>query len=209
MLAPRARPANPGLLCHERSHHERGRERGPGSRAAAPPYTAAVNVPDPHVLRPDHHPTPFSADEIRAGCRPGRTVRALVIEAGREPYVHVTRFVTADADGAEQESWTETTDGAPTSEPVRRRSRWLDFQGHASMPLATTTIADETIEIPAGRYDCLRYTRTEGNEVSTFWFARSAPGMPLRFEERVDGALVYSSTALSDAIENGEPSPGV
>jgi hypothetical protein len=154
---------------------------------------------DPYRLRPDHLPTPFTADEIRVGCQPGRTVRALVVESGREPYVHVTRFVSVDAEGAEQESWTETPDGARLTEPKRRRSTWLDFQGHASMPAATTTIEEETIEIPAGRFECLRYTRLEADSVSTFWFAKSAPGMPLKFDERTnDGELVYSSTALEN-----------
>ena len=109
-----------------------------------------------------------------------------MIEPGSEPYVHVTQFVSGDAEGAEQESWTETPERIRLTEPKRRRSTWLDFQGHASMPAATTEIDEEEIEIPAGRFACLRYTRREGDAVSTFWFARSAPGMPLKFEEHVE-----------------------
>jgi len=75
---------------------------------------------DSHQLHLGHRPTPFTADEIRVGCPPGRTVRSLIVEAGKEPYVHVTRFVSGDADGAEQESWTETPDGARLTEPRRR-----------------------------------------------------------------------------------------
>ena len=156
---------------------------------------------DPHQLRPDHLPTPFSADEIRVGCPPGRTVRSLVVEAESEPYVRVTRFVSGDADGAEQESWTETPEGAPLTEPKRARSTWLEFQGHASMPAATTEIAEDEIDIPAGRFACLRYTRRDGDTVDTFWFARSAPGMPLKFEERTSaGELVFSSTATENIV---------
>jgi hypothetical protein len=154
---------------------------------------------DPHQLRPDHHPTPFSADEIRIGCPPGRTVRALILEAGKDPYVQVTRFVAADADGAEQEFSTETPDGVPLAEPRRRRSTWRDLQNHASMPVATTTITEVEIDIPAGHFACLRYTRREDDgSIATFWFARSAPGMPLKFEERLGDDLVYSSTALEN-----------
>ncbi|MEA2608849.1 MAG: hypothetical protein QOJ75_1092 [Chloroflexota bacterium] len=153
---------------------------------------------DRHRLRPDHLPTPFSADEIRAGCQPGRSIRSLVIEAGREPFIHVTRFVSADADGAERETWDEALDGSRLAEPARQRSTWLDFQGHASFPAATTEVTEETIQIPAGRFDCLRYLNRDGSSVRTFWFARSAPGMPLRFEESLDGELVYSSTAVEN-----------
>jgi len=153
---------------------------------------------DPHRLRPDHHPTPFTAEEIRIGCPPGRTVRSLVVRAGSEPYVRVTHFVSGDAEGAEQEWWTETPDGARLTEPERARSTWLDFQGHASMPAATTEITEEEIEIPAGRYACFKYTRREGDSVSTFWFPKSAPGLPLKFEEWEKGELVFSSTALEN-----------
>ena len=153
---------------------------------------------DPHLLHRDHLPTPFTADEIRAGCQPGRTIRLLVVEPNAAPKVRVTRFVSADANGAEQDSWEETPDGTPLTVPQRGRSMWLDLQRHASFPAATTERTEEEIEIPAGRFDCLRYTNDEGEAVRTFWFARSVPGMPLRFEERVDGDLVFSSTAIEN-----------
>jgi len=154
--------------------------------------------PDPYRLHPEDLPTPFTAEQIRGGCPPGRTVRSLVIEAGSDPYISVTRFVAGDTEGGDQEHWRETPDGRRLTPTERSRSTWLEFQGHASMPAATTRITEEDIEIRAGRYACLRYTRAEGDTVSTFWFARSAPGMPLKFEERVNGMLVFSSTAIED-----------
>jgi hypothetical protein len=153
---------------------------------------------DPHQLRPDHLPTPFSADEIRVGCPPGRMVRSLVVRPGNEDYVHVTRFVGGDAQGADQESWTETPQGVRLADPKRARSTWLELQEHASMPAATTQITEEVVDLPAGTFDCLLYTRLDGDTVSAFWFARSAPGMPLKFEQHVRGALVMSSTAIEN-----------
>lgn len=158
---------------------------------------------DPHVLDPEHHPTPFSADEIRNGCPAGRTIRMRIERAGAEPVVRVTRFTTTDAEGADQEAWMETPEGERVGDVERRRSTWLDFQGHASMPIAETIIGEETIEIPAGVFDCLVYTRTEGDEISTFWFAKSAPGMPLKYESRVNDELVFSSVALSNEVPSG------
>ena len=155
---------------------------------------------DPHQMRPDHLPTPFTADEIRVGCPPGRTIRALIIQAGTAPYVRVTRFLAGDGEGADRESWTETPEGVRLTETERDHSTWLEFQGHASMPAATTDIAEEVIDIPAGRYDCLRYTRCDDDTVDTFWFAKSAPGMPLRFESRVSGELAFSSTAIANEV---------
>jgi hypothetical protein len=154
---------------------------------------------DPHRLRADHLPTPFSAAEIREGSTLGRTVRSLVVRAGAEPYVRVMRVVSADTEGSEREFWTETPDGRPLTEPEREGSTWLELQGHASMPADSTRIDKETIDIPAGRYDCLRYTRVDGDSVDTFWFAMSAPGAPFRFEQRIGGELVFSSTAIEDS----------
>ncbi len=152
---------------------------------------------DPHQFRPGDRPTPFSAEEIRQGCPPGRTIRRLVVRAGEPPYVHVSRFLGGDEDG-DQESWTEAPDGTPLTEPATGHSTWRELQGHASMPAGTTEVVDETIDLPAGRFECLRYTRTDDDGVSVFWFAKAAPGMPLRFEQQVDGQTVFSSTTLSD-----------
>jgi hypothetical protein len=121
-----------------------------------------------------------------------------VVRPGADPYISVTRFVSGDTDGAEQDSWRETPDGIRLTEPERRRSSWLEFQEHASMPAASTRIDAEEIDIPAGLFACLRYTRTDDDTVDTFWFARSAPGMPLKFEQRVGGVLVFSSTAIEN-----------
>jgi len=152
----------------------------------------------PHQFRPGDRPTPFSADEIHQGCPPGRTIRRLMVRAGEEPFVYVTRFLTGDDEGGEQESWTETRDGMRLSQPATSRSSWRELQGHASMPADRTEVVEETIDLPAGRFDCLRYTRTDEDGVSVFWFAKVAPGMPLQFEQRVGGNTVFSSTTLSD-----------
>lgn len=66
------------------------------------------------------------------------------------------------------------------------------------MPIDATTVEPVTIDIPMGRFDGLRYTRTDGDTVATFWFATDRPGAPVRMEERVNGELVYSSTAIEE-----------
>jgi hypothetical protein len=120
------------------------------------------------------------------------------MRAGVEPFVQVMRVVSAAADEGEWEVWTETPDGRRLTEPERGTSNFLELQGHASMAADATRIEEETIDIPAGRYECLRYTRVDGDTVDTFWFATSAPGAPMRLEQRVGGELVFSSTAIED-----------
>src|SRR5258708_3125487 len=122
----------------------------------------------------------------------------LVVEGAAEPHVRVTKFVSGDAEGGDREFGTETPDGRRLTESERGHATWLELQQHASMPADATTVDEETIDIPAGRYDCLRYVRVDGDTIDTFWFATSAPGMPLRFEQHVKGQLVFSSTAIED-----------
>jgi hypothetical protein len=147
-------------------------------------------------LQQDHLPTPFSAAQIRDASRPGRTVRSLIVRSGAEPVVRVHRFISGDADRGIGESWTETPAGDRLTEPERDESNWLELQGHASMPADRTRIEEETFEIPAGRFEGWRYTRTDDDGVSVFWFARSAAGMPLRYEVQAGGEVVFSSTVL-------------
>jgi hypothetical protein len=156
-----------------------------------------VDLPDAsHRLRPDHHPTPFSAAQIREASRPGRELRSLVERDGAEPVVRATRFLGGDATGGEGESWLEAPDGTRLGEPQRGRSTWLELQEHASMPSDRTSIEPETFETPAGRFDGWRYTRTDDDGVSVFWFAASEPGMPLRYESREGDRVVFRSTVI-------------
>jgi hypothetical protein len=149
-------------------------------------------------LQPDHHPTPFSAAQIRDGFVVGREVRSLTVRAGAEPYVHVRRNVSADDDAGVFEVWTETLEGDRTSEPEQGSSTFLELQHHASMPVAATAIEPVEIDVPMGCFDGLRYTRVLGDKVDTFWFALARPGAPVRIEFRVAGTVVFSSTAISE-----------
>lgn len=151
-----------------------------------------------HRLQPDHHPTPFSAAQIRDGFVVGREVRTLTVRAEEEPFVHVRRSVAADAETGTYEFWTETLDGEQLSEREQDASNFLELQGHASMPVDATTIEPLEIDVPMGRFEGLRYTRTLGDNTDTFWFALARPGAPVRIERRVGGEVVFSATAISE-----------
>jgi hypothetical protein len=155
-----------------------------------------VSVDDPHLLRPDHLPTPFSAAEIRDATRPGKTLRLYLQQAGEEPILRVTRFVETDDEGAVQESQRFTIAGEPLDEPTRRRSSWLDFQSHASFPAATTTRTQETIDLEFGTFPALHYVAVEGDRVAHYWFALPLPGMPVRTEDWEGGELRFAMTMV-------------
>ena len=118
-------------------------------------------------------PTPFTADQIRAGCPDGRTVRT----SDGSGTISVSRFAGGDDDGATLESWTEEPDGDTTSDTVRTRVTWRQLQLHAAFPADGTTVSQEAIRTPLGELECARYD-VDG---MTFWFDTHRPGMPVRY----------------------------
>jgi hypothetical protein len=151
-------------------------------------------------LEPGHAPTPFSAEEIRAACPPGRR-NVFRLEVPDEPVVVRTIcFTGGDGNGAEFVVARSNADGEPIGEPQEATSGWRDFQGHASFPEAATAITTERIEIPAGAFDCWLYTvadETHGAPaLLRFWFARDLPGPPVRMTHEIDGKLALTSTLI-------------
>jgi hypothetical protein len=164
---------------------------------------------DPHLLHEGHHPTPFTAAEIRAASHVGRTIRQLIEVDGQPDRRRVQQWVAIDEDGGDGIAGGLGANGSPTDvQPTR--SRWIQLQGHASFPIASTTIDEVTLDSPMGQLDCLRYTRRDGDGTDTFWFARAYPGMPVRIERTEGGRLVERVTMLSNEIEPpiGAWSPG-
>jgi hypothetical protein len=155
---------------------------------------------DPHILEPGHAPTPFTADEIRRGCPTGRTIRLLVEIEGKPPFLSVNRFVRAGADGAIVERTRFTLAGEPLGDAVQGRETWLELQAHASFLANRTEVAPEHVETPLGVLGCLRYTVTDGATVETFWFAKTKPGMPIKYTTQEAGTVSSVVTVIEDSL---------
>jgi hypothetical protein len=153
---------------------------------------------DPHEIGPDLLPTPFSAEEIRAGCPAGRTIRLRVESAGSPDVVRTNRFVRVDAEGAEIEQATYSLEGDPLGETRSAWSSWRDLQEHAAFPAATSAMTEEELTLDSGVLACRRYTMTDGDTVHRFWFAAAHPGMPVRYSTEEAGTLVSRVTMEAD-----------
>lgn len=153
---------------------------------------------DPHVLQSGHAPTPFAADEIRAGCPAGRVIRMRVDAGGEAPFLRVRWFAACDAAGAVLVRSRQSLDGSPVGEPEAGRVTWLDLQAHASFPADATTIEPERIETAIGVLDCLRYTVRDGATEEVFWFAADLPGMPIQIHTRTDGEVVTTVSVVDN-----------
>ena len=57
--------------------------------------------------------------------------------------------------------------------------------------------------MPAGRFDCRLYTVRGGSDesptTSRFYFARSRPGPPVRYEVEKDGEITFRMTLVEDS----------
>lgn len=154
---------------------------------------------DDRVLAPGMAPTPFSAAEIREGCPAGRIVVVRVADGDGEHH-RLSRFAEIDQEGALYERADCDADGAVTGEVSASRLTWLDLQAHASFPAAATAISDETLDLPVGVEECVRYVLSDGDDVTTFWFSRQRPGMPAKVTF-ARGAQVLSTTVMvSDRV---------
>jgi len=154
---------------------------------------------DPHIVQSGHAPTPFTAAEIRDGCPEGRTIGILIEPRDGDPYLTINRFVTVDEEGADTSTESLTMEGEPIDEePVETRSKWKEFQAHASFPEEQTEIDSEVLETQMGELRCKRYTVTDGPTTDVYWFAVDKPGMPVKVETTSPGGVAFRMTMIND-----------
>lgn len=155
---------------------------------------------DDHVLAPGTAPTPFSASEIREGCPAGRTVVVRVEDADGVRH-RMSRFAAVTTEGATYERGDcdaqGVVDGAVDSMPVT----WLDLQRHASFPAAATTHDEVALDFGLGVEACLRYVVRDGGDVTTFWFSRRRPGMPVKVTSQRGDRVLSTSVVVSDVVD--------
>jgi hypothetical protein len=156
---------------------------------------------DPHVLAPGTLPTPFTAEEIRAGCPVGRFIRTRIEADGRIVGYGTQVYLEGDAEGATTESQRLDADGVPSGPPETEHPTWLELQAHASFDSQHTGRSPEVLETPLGRLDCLHYQRQNPDgSTSDFWFALSHPGMPIRFRTVKEGRVSHEVIVIEDTV---------
>jgi hypothetical protein len=150
---------------------------------------------DSRVLGDGLVPTPFTADEIRAGCPDGHWPLVRTERDGAASF-HRNGFEQGDEAGCTLTSVVTDASGRPSGEVLRQRATWLELQAHAAFPADRTTVVPERIRLAFGERECLRYDVTGDGGTSTFWFALDHPGMPVRHSS---GGGVAEVVALADA----------
>jgi hypothetical protein len=142
---------------------------------------------------------PYTAAEIRAATAPGRMYEFLVEAPGKEPIHRVMTFVRATDAEAETRMVDVDTKGIEGA-PKTFTATWEELRRHGEFPRASVVKDDQRITVPAGTFDCARYTLTKGAppeaEVSQFYFAKNLPGPPVLYFTDKAGARVATSTLV-------------
>jgi hypothetical protein len=153
---------------------------------------------DPRQLHPEHHPTPFTAEEIRRGCPPRRRTLIRTTKADGNATYTISEFTRHEGDGTFRTSALSDAEGTPVGESTESFSTWLELQSHASMPKAVTTVEETQAQLPIGDQKCLLYTVRTSESITRFTFALSLPGMPARVVEERNGKLAWTMEIVSD-----------
>lgn len=165
------------------------------------PMEAESNKPpEANRMKPDHAPTPFSAEAIYAGCPRDRKIVYQVETLGQPVIFQTIKFVTVYEDEVVFETVTTGMDGKQRGPKRMTTGKWKDLQAHASFPEKQTSIRKVSFTVPAGTFDCWLYEVTLEKDgktsVQKYWFAINLPGPPVCFEETANDRVAYKMTML-------------
>ena len=165
----------------------------PAAPAAAAPTTSAAPASDVA-------PTPYTAEQIRDSTRTVTSIEYKVEIPGKAVVRRLLRFNGANDEGVDVASQTLDEAGAPLGEPKAEHARWDELRKHAEFPWTATKIREESVTVPAGAFECTVYEVTRDGTVTTFYFAKKAPGPPVLYFTMKDGARVMTTTMLARSV---------
>jgi hypothetical protein len=103
---------------------------------------------------------------------------------------------SACRDGHHQARSPTSDQGKITEQPKIEHATWEQLRGHASFPLAATTIETGVADTPAGQFRARIYTVRKGDDVSRFYFADERPGPPVLFYTEKAGVRAITSVLV-------------
>lgn len=140
---------------------------------------------------------PFSAEQIRAATQVGRSYTFKVEEAGKAPTYMRMEFTRVDDEGVTI-ARTVIDDMGEDAGAMTGESTWDELVAHASYPAASTEIEQDTVEVPAGSFECVVYVVSGdgGSSVTRAYFANELPGAPVLHEVEIDGEWASRMTLI-------------
>ena len=167
---------------------------------------------DPHKVKPGDAPAPYTVDEIRKACPEGRT-DVFRMEGKGPKMLRTMTWTKCDEKGADIVTVIAKEDGTKMGGDTKT-STWKEMQAHGSFAESDTKITEETVEVPAGKFDCWLYTVNQkmANQTVTIhlYFAKTMAGPPVKITQDVPGAGVASMTMIEHKVpaEGEKPAEG-
>ncbi len=132
------------------------------------------------------YPAPFTAEQIHAATKNGRTYRYKVEVPTKPTKEYTLTFRNVDDSGAEVHQGEGT-----------KRMGWIGLQQGAEFPKDKTTTHKEKLKTPSGKYECIVYeVESDDGETMTYFFAKKLPGAPVFFYVERDGKRVRTTTLI-------------
>jgi hypothetical protein len=143
-------------------------------------------------------PTPFSADEIRAGWTEGLQLTILQTSPQGSEKQRWT-VVEWSEEGCAIEYAVLDADGAISGEPMVQQATWNELRDHALFPSDRATRIETTRETPMGAFGGWLYETTDpvSGGVSRYFFAHDLAGAPLWVENAVNGEVVATMEQIA------------
>ena len=126
---------------------------GCGSRPPSAPDSASVDAVAPY---------PYSVYDLRAGCPLGRVIEYRVERAGSPVRIERWAFTPLDLDTVSITTTPFDEEGKSSGPPTTESAKWTELHEHARFPRDATTISNESLRLPAGTFDVMRYVVTKG-----------------------------------------------
>lgn len=125
-------------------------------------------------------PAPYTAEQLREACPSGLRLYYEVEEQPKPPNFVLFAFDRCNEDGLDLVVSDVSPEGKILGVPESRRMSWKEFQGENATPVEYTKMHRETVEVPAGTFDCIVYTVTsegpDGTVTDQTWFPFEQPG---------------------------------
>lgn len=204
-----------------------GNDRAGSSGALMPP--AGWPSVEERSLAPGDAPTPFTAAQIRTASPDRLVITSLVEEPSGRKLHQMQRFDGTREEGAIVTFYRTDLAGKSLGAGASRPWRWEELRRQAQSVAADTQISQETIDVPAGRFECMLYVvrstspkrpppgglsaQGKGEDApveleaieSRLWYAYDLPGPPVRLIRKVDGVEVLRMTLVSRGqVEAGD-----
>jgi len=151
---------------------------------------------------------PWTADEIKKNIKVGMSmlfkVETIIGEKATTTYQKMEVTAVTD-EGYTMKTTSMDADKKETGKAKEKTQKWSEYMSSMKFSKTDTTVSDESIEVPAGKFDCKVYTKLQkqrGAEVTIkFYFPKDKPGSLAKMSADATG---YKMVQTLEEWKSGE-----